>query len=159
MVKRVNDAGFKALLENLKDAENLVIEAGIFADARASRSANGSAADRLAYRLKIHDQGLGKAYKGKSPRAVLEPAREDFLDDFNGIMKPHFARMNKAGEVKKGARSAGQRFAAQIKLQFAKTRPKLPATIEASRRKYGSSRGTPLVQTAEMRKAVKWRVR
>jgi len=157
MASRVNDSGYKALLQNLKDANDLTIEAGIFKESRASRSKTGSAADNLDYRLRIHDQGLGN----NPQRKVLEPALRAFSSDFDSIMKPHFDRMTVRGTVKRGANSAGQRLAAQIKRQFALAKPrKTRATIEAAKRRYGGgARSTTLIQTGEMRRAVKWKVR
>ena len=154
MARRSNDSGFRAMMRNLKENDGLAIQAGIFKEAKASRSANGSRADNLAYRLKIHDQGLGNNPK----REVLKPALEQTERDADTAIRQHVKRLDSNRRLQ--VESIGKRFADNIKLQFKKTSPKKKeATIKAAQRRYGGARrSTNLIQTGEMRQAVTFKV-
>ena len=157
MAKRTNDAGFLNLLKNLKSDDGLVLEAGIFKESKADRSKNGSSADNLAYRLKIHDQGLGNNPK----REVLAPAKKIIIKDFESVMTKHMKRLDKSGGFDSVGRAAVKRFASQIKEQFKYTAPsKLESTVKQIQRRYGGGRKNQnLIATGEMRAAVDGRIR
>ena len=154
MARRSNDSGFRAMMRNLKENDGLAIQAGIFKEAKASRSANGSRADNLAYRLKIHDQGLGNNPK----REVLKPAKELTEEYADQLITVHVKNLTKYKAL--DTRAIGRKFVKNIKEQFPKTSPpKTEATIKAAQRKYGGNRKTKnLIQTRDMINAIKYRV-
>ena len=142
------------MLRNLARGD-LKIQAGIFAeDSRANRSANGSRADDLAYRLRIHDQGLGN----NPERQVLQPAMEKTAHDFDTAIRQHMNRLD--GQQSLEAEAVGRRFSDNMKLQFPRTRPqKKESTVRAALRRYGGGRKTTnLIQTGEMRQAISFKV-
>ena len=141
------------LIKNLKNT-NLNLHVGIFSDATARRSANGSKADNLAYRYKIHDKGLGRNPK----RETLEPAFSDSMDN-DKYVKAIFDDLDKEYLDRK-LQNAGKRMAANVKDHIVKLRSpaKTKVTIDQSRRRYGRARSNPLIQTAEMKNAVKYKV-
>ncbi len=156
---RRNDSGLKAMFKNLKELDGVSIQAGIFKEAKAKKSANGSRADNLAYRLQIHDQGLGR----NPERKVLEPAREKFIEDLNGAMLKHMKVLDAKGfNANSKLNALGKRFESQVKTAFRSPAKKAKAesTIKSAQRRYGGKRrNTPLIQMGEMRQAVSYRVK
>lgn len=155
-MKRRNDAGLKAMQRNMRELDK-TIQAGIFSDKKASRSANGSRADNLAYRLKIHDQGLGN----NPERKVLEPARIKFIEKLETILPSHLKKLDENGFSAASKLSAlGLTFQAQIQVQMPRAKPnKKESTIRAAKSRYGTGRmTTTLIQTGEMRQAVTFKV-
>ena len=152
MAKRSNDTGLRNMMRNLQGVK---IEAGIFKESKARRSANGSRADNLAYRLKIHDQGLGN----NPERQVLAPALDATIKDAESVIVAHMRRLD--GSARLQAKSLGQRFANNIQIQFIKASPaKKESTIRAAQRRYGGGRrSSTLIQAGEMRQAVTFKIK
>ena len=151
---RKNDRGYKNLIKGLKTVGKRQIKAGIFKEAKASRSANGSDADNLAYRYKIHDEGLGNNPK----RETLNPATEKYIKTGKEI-EALFIGLDQ-GSPQKGMQLVGQKWKGLIQKEITdlKAPKKSDSTIESAKRLFGGNRTNPLIQTGEMWDAVKFRI-
>lgn len=142
------------MLRNTGASDGAEIQVGIFGDSYASRSAvMGSAANQLAYRYAIHDEG-----RGNNPqRETLDPAiraglaRDQVVREFLALDLDR----NETTYRKRAVR-AGLRLVAAVKEAIVriKTPAKSRQTINAAARRYGGRRANPLIQTGEMLNAV-----
>lgn len=153
---RRKDRGLKNLIANLKAMRGREIQVGIFGD-RAKRSSTGSKADSLAYRYRVHDKGLGNNPK----RETLKPALEEAISNDPVVVDAVTKRLDKK-RPSFTLNQAGQRLANAVKEEITDLRSpkKKEETIKSAQRRYGGSRRTnPLIQTAEMRNAVRHRIK
>lgn len=155
--KRVRDRGFKNFDRNTRKAHKTNLKVGIFKESVARRSAQaGSSANNLAYRYKIHDQGLGRNPR----RQTLVPAIEKALrsDRVVGSFLNENLHLSST-RFKRGVNRAGLRLASGVKKEITSIRQpaKKKSTILAAQRRYGGIRQNPLIQTGEMRAAVNFR--
>jgi len=157
VVQRRNDRGFRNFTKNTRVADGSELQVGIFERSRAVRSSlPGSAANSLAYRYAIHDQGRGNNPKRETLRPAINDAiRNDrFVQNFlNGHVGDSPSRFRLA------VKQAGLRASARVKREITRLKQpkKKPATINAIRSRYGGTRQNPLVVTGEMRNAVDFR--
>lgn len=153
-VNRINDRGFRNMRRNLRNLDRGRIEAGIFKESIAQRSAiRGSRANFLAYRYSIHDQGLGN----NPQRETLNPSFQNSLRR-DPIVRTFLAsNLDSIRGVNNNIRRVQLRLASGIKKGITALRSpaKTQQTIRAAQRRYGGgARGNPLIQTGEMRRAV-----
>jgi len=151
-VLRKDDKGYQQMMSNLSKG-TIRIQAGIFGTT-ASTSSNGSAADVLGYRLAIHDQGLGPAYANGGAREVLIPTVEELKNKHATIIgKKIMGSLASRSALSGSLTFAANRFAGIMINTMKNTRGKSPRTLLRARS------STPLVDTADMIKAIKGKVK
>ncbi len=157
-MKRTKDKGIKNMFVALKAAQGKEIQVGIFDDAIAKRSyIPKSEANKLGYRYRIHDQGLGNNPK----RETLNPAVDDAISKDPVVNRFLSLNLDKSLSIqRRHYNRASLRVVAAIKKEITdlKQPKKLETTIRSAQRKYGGSRRTnALIQSGEMRNAVTFR--